>query len=144
VPVLLVDPRRRAVAAVHTGWRGTAAGASAAAVRAMRDAFDSRPDDLIAAIGPAIGPCCYEVDAPVYDGFARWPWRDAVFLPAGDGRWMHDLWEANRRQLVEARVRADAVAVSAVCTSCQAPFFFSHRRDGSTGRMAGMIAVPSR
>ncbi|MDR7420590.1 MAG: peptidoglycan editing factor PgeF [Armatimonadota bacterium] len=144
VPVLLADPARRAVAAVHTGWRGTAVGAAAAAVRAMVEAFACRPRDLLAAIGPAIGPCCYEVDTPVREGFARWPWREAVFAPRGPDRWVLDLWEANRRQVIEAGVRPEAVTTSALCTSCLAEVFFSHRRDGRTGRMAGMIAVPKR
>jgi YfiH family protein len=142
VPVLLCDRVRGAVAAVHTGWRGTAAGALPAAVRAMGGAFGSRPGDLTAAVGPAIGPCCYEVDAPVVEAFAAWPWRRAVFSAAHEGRWMLDLWDANRRQLLEAGVPAGSVSVAGLCTSCHPGLFFSHRRDGRTGRMAGLIAAP--
>jgi YfiH family protein len=141
VPVLLVDPGRRAVAAVHTGWRGTAAGAAAEAVRALARAFGSRPGDLVAAIGPAIGPCCYEVDAPVTAALAPWPWRDAVLEPAGEGRWRLDLWEANRRQLADAGVPAGAVGVAGVCTACRPGLFFSHRRDRRTGRMGALVAL---
>jgi YfiH family protein len=142
VPLLLADPARHAVAAVHTGWRGTAAGAAVAAVRAMADAFGSRAGDLVGAVGPAIGPCCYEVDEPVKREFTAWPWHDAVFAPAPGGHWMLDLWEANRRQLVAAGLRPEAVCVARVCSSCRAALFFSHRRDGRTGRMAGLIAAP--
>ncbi len=141
VPLLLVDPARRAVAAVHTGWRGTAAGAARAAVGAMVEAFGSRPGNLVAAIGPAIGPCCYEVDAPVVERFAPWPWRDRVVSPAPSGRWMLDLWEANRRQIVDAGVPPESVAVAGLCTAHHPALFFSHRRDGATGRMAAHIAV---
>ncbi|MDR7543284.1 MAG: peptidoglycan editing factor PgeF [Armatimonadota bacterium] len=141
VPVLLADTVRGAVAAVHTGWRGAAAGASAAAVRAMAEAFGSRPADLIAAVGPSIGPCCYEVDAAVMAGFSAWPWRGDVFVARRLGRWMLDLWEANRRQLVGAGVRPEAVSMVRLCTSCHRGLFFSHRRDRVTGRMAGLIAV---
>jgi YfiH family protein len=142
VPLLLADPVRHAVAAVHTGWRGTAAGATLAAVRAMREAFGTRVGDLIAAVGPAIGPCCYEVDEPVRRAFASWPWLDAVFTPAAGGRWMLDLWESNRRQLDAAGLRPAAVHVARVCSSCHAELFYSHRRDRRTGRMAGLIAAP--
>ncbi len=142
VPVLLADPITRAVAAVHTGWRGTAMGASASAVQALVRTFGSRPADLVAAVGPAIGACCYEVDAPVFQAFARWPWHDEVLIRHRDGRWRLDLWESNRRQLVGAGVESDAVAVAGLCTSCHADLFFSHRRDRRTGRMAGLIAAP--
>ncbi len=141
VPLLLVDPVRRAVAAVHTGWRGTAAGAAPAAISAMVGTFGSRPADLLAAIGPAIGPCCYEVDAPVVERFAPWPWRERVVSPAPSGRWMLDLWEANRRQIVDAGVPPGSVAVAGLCTAHHPALFFSHRRDGATGRMAAHIAV---
>ncbi len=141
VPILLVDPVRRAVAAVHTGWRGTAAGAAASAVSAMVQACGSRPADLVAAMGPAIGPCCYEVDAPVFERFTLWPWRDQVLAPLSAGRWSLDLWEANRRQLVDAGVPPTAVTVAGLCTAHHPALFFSHRRDGTTGRMAAHIAV---
>lgn len=149
VPVLLADPVRGAVAAVHTGWRGTAAGASLAAVRAMAEAFGSRPHDLVAAVGPAIGPCCYEVDAPVAAHFERWPWHDRVLAPAGrderdnqEARWRLDLWEANRLQLESSGVPPASISTASLCTACHRSMFFSHRRDGVTGRMAALITVP--
>lgn len=146
VPILLADPVRGAVAAVHTGWRGTASGASLAAVRAMAEAFGSRPGDLVAALGPAIGPCCYEVDAPVAEHFARWPWRDRVLAAARRaGRndcWRLDLWEANRLQLESSGLAAASISIAPLCTACHRPIFFSHRRDGLTGRMAALIAAP--
>lgn len=141
VPVVLADPVRRAVALVHTGWRGTADGAAGAAVRTMLDAFGSRPADLHVAIGPAIGPCCYAVDAPVFERFAPWPWRDQVFAPAGPGQWRLDLWEANRRQLQEAGIPSGAIATAALCTADNPAVFFSHRRDGRSGRMGALVAL---
>jgi YfiH family protein len=140
VPLLLADPRRRAVAVVHTGWRGTAAGAAAAAVSAMASAFGSRAGDLVAVIGPSIGPCCYEVDAPVVAALTPWPWRDVVLSPARDGRWRLDLWEATRRQVVDAGVAASTVSVAGLCTACHPGLFFSYRRDRRTGRMAALVA----
>jgi YfiH family protein len=139
VPLLLADPAHGAVAAVHTGWRGTAAGAAGAAVRAMREAFGSQPQELVAAIGPAIGPCCYEVDAPVREQFGLWPWREQVFRATGPGRWHLDLWDANTRQLLAAGLRQDAVLRAGLCTSCHPALFFSHRRARRTGHMAALI-----
>jgi YfiH family protein len=141
VPLLLADVRRGAVAAVHAGWRGTAAGVAGAAVRALREEHGSDPGDLIAAIGPAIGPCCYEVDAPVYERFAPWPWRDRVFAPSRPGHWRLDLWAANRLQLEAAGVPAGAVYAVGLCTADHRALFYSHRRDGRTGHMAAVIAA---
>lgn len=141
VPIILADPLRRAVAVVHTGWRGTADGAVGAAVRTMADSFGSLPGDLLAAIGPAIGPCCYAVDEPVLARFARWSWWDKVFAPARPGHWMLNLWEANRRQLDEAGIPSGAIATAALCTSCHPALFFSHRRDGRSGRLGAMVAL---
>jgi len=144
VPLLLADARRGAVAAMHTGWRGTAAGAAQAAVKALRDVFGSDPREVIAAIGPAIGPCCYEVDAPVYERFASWPWRDRVFAPARPGHWRLDLWAANRHQLQAAGLWPDAITSANLCTAGHRTLFYSHRRDGRTGHMAALIAAPAR
>lgn len=144
VPILLVDPVQRAVAAVHTGWRGTAAGAAGAAVAAMTRAFGSRAQDLVAAIGPAIGACCYEVDAPVVERFASWPWHNRVLARVRPDRWRLDLWEANRTQLTGAGLPPQAVTTAGLCTSCHPAVFFSHRRDGATGRMAALIALAPR
>jgi YfiH family protein len=141
VPILLWDPRRRAVGAVHAGWRGTAAGVAAAAVAAMARAFGSAADDLRAALGPAIGPCHYEVDEPVAAAFASWPWAARVLRPGRPGHWWLDLAAANRLTLMAAGVPAEHIWVSGLCTACRADLFFSHRRDGVTGRMGAMIGL---
>jgi YfiH family protein len=132
-PVLLADPKQGAVGVVHAGWRGSAVRASAAAVEALRDAFGSRPSDLMAGIGPAIGPCCYEVGEDVVNAFSD---RASLFA---DGKL--NLWEANRQALVEAGVPSEQIEVAAVCTQCQADRFFSHRANGGqpAGRFAGLI-----
>jgi len=141
VPLLLADARRGAVAAVHTGWRGTAAGAAQAAVKALRDNYGSDPRDLIAAIGPAIGPCCYEVDAPVADAFAGWPWAAEVLRPGRPDHWWLDLAAANRRTLRGLGVPAEQIWESGLCTACEPGLLFSYRRDGVTGRMGAMIGL---
>ncbi|MBI3974841.1 MAG: peptidoglycan editing factor PgeF [Armatimonadetes bacterium] len=141
VPILLWDPRRGAVGAVHAGWRGTAAGVAAAAVATMRQAFGTEPADLRVGIGPAIGPCHYEVDTPVAEAFAAWPCASSVLRPGRPGYWHLDLVEANRRMLEEAGVPDAQIWSSGSCTACHRHLFFSYRREGLTGRMGALIGV---
>lgn len=134
VPVLLADTRLRAVAALHAGWRGTAEGMAREGVAAMAREFGSRAEDLVAAVGPSIGPCCYAVGDEVAGRFAG----DLLV----EGRL--NLWEANRRQLLAAAVQE--VEVVGECTACARVNgrrkYFSHRaEDGVTGRAMGVIAL---
>lgn len=130
IPVLLVDERRRAVAAVHAGWRGTVARIAADAVAAMGRRFGTRPEDLHAAIGPGIGKCCYQVGAEVTARFG------------GHGRGHIDLAAANRRQLEEAGVTGRRIYASNLCTMCRAEEFDSFRRDqDAAGRMYSFAGI---
>ena len=130
IPILLVDERWRAVAAVHAGWRGTAAGIAADAVAAMSRRFGTRAADLHAAIGPGIGKCCYEVGAEVAARFG------------GQGRGHIDLPAANRRQLEEAGVTPERVYASNLCTMCRREEFYSFRRDPeAAGRMYSFAGI---
>jgi hypothetical protein len=138
VPVLLADPRSGAVAAVHAGWRGTIARIAGRSVEALAARHGARPGDLVAAIGPSIGPCCYEVSpdlaARFRDGFG------AGVVHAGRRL---DLWAANEAALRDAGVAPGRLDVLRRCTACEAAHFFSHRRDqGRTGRQVGFIAPP--
>jgi len=142
VTMLLADPRTGAVGAVHAGWKGTAAGIATEAVRVLIDRFGSRPEDLLVAVGPSIGPCHYEVDEPVLERFRRWPWWESVTTPNARGRWQLDLRASNRRQLVDAGVLPERIEVLDLCTYHHPELFFSHRRDRITGRMAAVIAPP--
>ncbi len=143
--VYLVDPVRRAVGLCHAGWRGTADGAAGATVAAMAAAYGTLPADLLAAISPSVGPCCYEVDAPVMRALqAGAPWSDEVLAldPARPGHARLDLWRANALRLRDAGVRAEGVSVAAICTACRPDVLFSHRRDrGRTGRMVAALAL---
>jgi polyphenol oxidase len=134
-PVLLADPKRRAVAAVHAGWRGSAVRAAGAAVDALHQAFGSDPGDIVAGIGPAIGPCCYAVGQDVFDAFAD---RPELFA---NGKL--DLWTANRQALLETGVLAEHIEVAGVCTRCESERFFSHRANGGlpAGRFAAVIRL---
>jgi YfiH family protein len=138
-PVLLVDPKQRAVAAVHAGWRGSAVRAAGAAVEALQERFGSQPWDIIAGIGPAIGPCCYTIGQDVVDAFADRP----GLLAQAEGQVKLDLWEANRQALVEAGVDAEHIEVASICTQCHSDRFFSHRANGGepAGRFAAVIRL---
>lgn len=147
VPILIADRNTGAVAAVHAGWRGTSARVAGAAVNAMVREVGSDPLDLVAAIGPSIGPCCYTVGQNVIDQFrhagasddqiSRW------FVSADDRSLGLDLWMANRDQLISAGMRDDQVYVARLCTLTHREIFESYRADGArAGRMAALIAVP--
>ena len=146
VPVLLADPRTGAVAAVHAGWRGTAANVVGAAVAAMTREFGVRPDTLVTAIGPSIGACCYEVGEELLTAFgaaghssvdlAEWFARDAA------GRLRLDLWQANTDLLVRAGVARAQVHVSGLCTQTHVNVLESFRVEGANaGRMAAIIVA---
>ncbi|MEQ1898249.1 MAG: peptidoglycan editing factor PgeF [Vicinamibacterales bacterium] len=142
VPLLLADRRTGAVGAVHAGWRGTASGAAVAAVRVMTRAFGTRPSDLVAAIGPSIGPCCYRVGEELVGEFsaAGHARQDIERWFSGAERLMLDLWMSTEDQLVTAGLAPEHIHHSAVCTACTPALCFSFRRErDSTGRLAGVI-----
>jgi YfiH family protein len=145
VPALVADPRTGAFAAVHAGWRGTLAGVLPAAVRALGEHFGARPEDLRVALGPAIGPCCFEVGPEVVAAFeAGLPGaREAgVVVPASaDGKPRIDLKRANRLLLERAGVASESIDAGDECTSSDRARFYSFRRDkGETGQHLGFIA----
>jgi len=143
VPILLADRHGRAVAAVHAGWRGTAAGVVEAAIEAL-DQVGVPASDVIAAIGPSIGPCCYQVDAAVRDVFlTRDATSEAWFTTDADpGRWRLDLWRANRSQLKSCGV--DTIESAAACTADGLSHWYSFRKEGNrAGRMVAAIRLRS-
>ncbi len=146
VPILLVDPQRRAVAAVHAGWRGTLRRIAAQTLGRMQMLFGTRPEDVFAALGPGIGGCCYEVGPEVAqafaDRFAAWAeWFEGV--PGGAGQHLKlDLIAANRRQLLDAGMNPANIVASEFCTACRTDLFFSYRGErGRTGRLMGVIGL---
>jgi YfiH family protein len=142
VPILLADRHRRVVAAVHAGWRGTAAGVVSAAVAAI-EASGVPASDLIAAIGPSIGPCCYQVDGTVRDQFlASHPDAGRWFAADGEDRWRLDLRQANRAQLEACGLQATDVHDASACTADAPDLWHSHRRQGAAaGRMVAAIGL---
>lgn len=140
-PILLWDPATGAVGAVHAGWRGTVADVTGEAVRVMAARYGASPEAMVAAIGPAIGPCCFEVGPEVAEAFAEAGLPEAV-VPR-EPKPHVDLWGANFRRLTEAGLAPDNIHRADACTFCDAAHFFSWRRDaGLTGRMLAAIASP--
>jgi polyphenol oxidase len=138
VPILLYDPQQHAIGLAHAGWRGTVGRIAADTVRTMTDAYGTDPGDVVAGIGPSIGPCCYEVGNDVIEA-----WRKSKV--AGLGRavrergtgYHFDLWAANRLVLVQAGVPAKQIEYSAHCVRCDHERFFSYRAARQIGSSPG-------
>jgi hypothetical protein len=145
VPVLIVDPKTGAAAAVHAGWRGTAAGVTTAAVQAMTEHWGSRPSDLVAAIGPSIGPDDYEVGESLVAAFREAGHGHAVdrWFRRVDGPLRLDLWRANREQLESTGVPAASIVTAELSTAAHPGWLESYRRDGArAGRLVAAVVVP--
>ena len=167
IPVLVADRRRRVVAAFHAGWRGTVKRIVESGIGRMRVEFGSRPEDLVAAIGPGVGQCCYAVGEEVWTEFeCQFSYGPELFREVYDadpvrtrypmlfltqrapghspiGPALHlDLVEANRRQLLAAGLKPRSISRTGGCTSCQTEMFFSHRASqGHAGRMMSVIGI---
>ncbi len=143
-PILLYDPVRHALGLIHAGWRGVAQGIARRAVETMVQAFGTRPADLIAGLGPAIGPCCYTVGDKVAAamGYVLPKWSEAM-SPQGEDAWYLDLSAANAQQLAAEGVRQ--IETANLCTSCSHDEFYSHRAgNGRTGRFAVVAYLMER
>lgn len=144
VPVILGDSRTGACAAVHAGWRGTAASIVSAALARMREEYGTRATDVRACIGPAALVCCYEVGREVIETFrAHFDYADELLVPTREGHARIDLQRANRRQLTSAGVSPERIHTAPFCTICRNDLFFSYRREkklhGRTGRLLAVI-----
>lgn len=147
IPVLLFDPVKRAVAAVHAGWRGTATAIAAVAVETMKREFGSEAADIRAAIGPGIGPCCFETDGDVPAAMTeRLGSLAAPYMEeTGGGRWRVDLKAINRAILLKAGLKETLTDVSNNCTCCEHDRFWSHRfTKGERGSQAAVIMLKDR
>lgn|GEM_PF-80681 len=143
VPLYFFDPKTRRVALAHAGWRGSAAGMARSMV-AFLSARGCRPSDLLAAIGPCVGSCCYEVDASTVAVFKeRLPGSitgDKQFFHRRDrGKYALDLQEINRLELLSAGLTQSHISCASLCTCCNSDWFFSYRKNPRTGRMAAFI-----
>jgi YfiH family protein len=143
VPVFIVDKAKKIIAVVHAGWRGTALEITAKVVRLLIEKYGSSPRDLLAAVGPSIGQCCFEVDSAAANSFFEHKNNEAFLFPgARPNKWMLDLAEANRQQILNCGIPETNIDVSDLCTSCRQDLFFSHRGSGGiTGRQVNFMMI---
>lgn len=138
VPILLYDHEKKAVAAVHAGWKGTKAQIVSKTVHKMKEVYGCDPKDIIVAIAPSIGRCCYEVGSDVVKHFFDTP---GGFSAVGE-KYMLDLPYINKKQLLDAGVKEEHIEMSHVCTACEVEQFFSYRKEqGCSGRFMSMIGL---
>ena len=149
VPLVVADPEGSALGVAHAGWRGTVRGVAGRLVAALVSRAGARADRLRAAIGPSIGPCCYEVDEPVVnplraafpESWERWVRPVASGHPGRPDHWWLDLWAANADQLAAAGVPRASILSPGLCTGCRRDLFFSYRKEGLAGRLATIAAL---
>jgi YfiH family protein len=144
--ILLFAADNKSIGAVHAGWRGTALNIAGQTVNRMADRFNIKAKNIYAAMGPTIGPCCYEVDSVVYEQFRQnsslWDKGSLEIDRDGERRWMLDLAAINRLQLEEAGIDPEHISRTPYCTSCHKNLFYSYRRDGrSSGRQGSIIML---
>lgn len=142
VPILLVDQVKHVIGVIHAGWRGTALNIAAKAVSQFQSSYSSKTQDLLAAIGPAIGPCCYQVDRQVYDAMSSDASSLCFQACKEKDRWMFDLPFLNKQQLIAAGLLSEKIDTSGLCTSCLSDLFYSHRGEsGKTGRQLNFLML---
>lgn len=144
VPILFYDPRKRVVGVAHAGWRGTAQLIAKKTVRMLKEEFNCQPSDILVGIGPSIGPCCYEVGEDVIFQMERVLGEGQIYIEKGpvEGKGFLNLWEANKRQILEEGIPEGNIEIAKVCTYCNAGLFFSGRYGkGKTGRFGTGIMI---
>ncbi|MCD8174952.1 MAG: peptidoglycan editing factor PgeF [Phascolarctobacterium sp.] len=137
VPIILADPKTGTIGLVHAGWHGTVAEIAGKTAKAMQTRFGSCSGDILAAIGPSIGRCCYDVDDFVRQKAIGY---EDCFIPSGSGKYKLDLWKMNTMQLINAGVVKQHIIMAGICTRHNNELFFSYRAEqGTTGRMGVCI-----
>ncbi len=137
VPVMLIDTKGKGLALVHAGWRGAVSNIAARGAMLLHDKYGAEMQNIVAAIGPSIGPCCYEVDKNVWDKATEF---HDCFQPSREGHWFLDLWQVNRQQLKKLGVPGDNILCANYCTKDHMDKYFSYRGEqGKTGRLAAII-----
>ncbi|NIK75856.1 hypothetical protein FHS15_000956 [Paenibacillus castaneae] len=153
VPLYFYDPEHQAVALAHAGWKGTVQQIASETIQAMTRAYGSEPEKLVAAIGPSIGGCCYEVDGSVIDGVQQLlkslgvssAEAEMMMSLSSNGKANLNLKEINRQIMIKAGILPIHIELTEWCTGCRTDLFYSHRKEGGpTGRMASWIGIRER
>lgn len=140
-PLFFLDEAHHAIGLAHAGWKGTVGKIAQKTIETMTQAYGTRAEDCLCGIGPAIGPCCFEVDVPVMEQF-REKFADLDCIAPGekDGKWMIDLLKCNMALLLDAGVQPQNITLAGLCTSCHTDRFYSYRKEhGNTGAMASIL-----
>ena len=143
-PLFFVDTGNKAIALAHAGWRGTVGRIGEKVIKEMGDRYGTKPEDIVAAVGPAISVCCYEVDLPCAEHFLALKdlEPEKFVFPKEDGKFMLDLLETNRQILVAAGVKNENITISDLCTNCNSRLLWSHRATkGHRGTMSAFLCL---
>lgn len=145
VPLFFVDPVHKAVGLSHSGWRGTAGKIGAVTIEKMKETYGSLPEEIYGAIGPSICQKCYEVSGDVVDAFQNAfekKYWDSLFYKKENGKYQLNLWEANRRIMLDAGVKEEHISMPNICTCCNPDFLFSHRASkGRRGNLGAFLGI---
>ena len=145
VPLFFLDPVKKVIALSHSGWRGTAGRIAEATISKMNKLYGCSPEDILAAIGPSIGKCCFQIDRPVVEEFYRKIEFSKEYIEedkSADGYFKADLWGINKRLMTEAGIIDKNIEVTDKCTMCSPDLFFSHRKMGEKrGSMAAFLSL---
>lgn len=143
VPIYLLDPVNKAIGLVHSGWRSTVLHIVKKTIEKMKMIYNTKPEDLLAAIGPSIEKDCFEVDEDAAEMFRRnFSNHSDIVFDKSSGKYLIDLWAANRKLLLESGVRQYNINESRMCTKCNDDLFFSYRRNkGRNGSMSAIMGL---
>ncbi len=144
VPLYFVDPVHKAIGLSHSGWRGTVGRMGQKTLEAMKEAYDTNPEDVYAAVGPSICQDCYEISEDVAENFYQEfaGHGDEILINKGNGKYQLDLWKTNEIVLLEAGIKREHLAVTNICTCCNPDVLFSHRAShGKRGNLAAFLMI---
>ena len=142
VPILLFDPKAKAVAAIHSGWKSTVKKIATCSLKKMQEVYGSKPENIIAGIGPSMAPTCYEVGKDVENAVIESFGTSEGFVENRNGKLFFDLWYANQKQLLDLGVRKENIEIAGICTHCNTHEFFSARKESvNSGRFAAGIFI---
>ncbi len=135
------DPVNNVIAAAHAGWRGTVQEIGKKTVEVLTNNYNCNPKNIIAVLAPSVANCCYEVDDPVYNEFAKINYLNLnnIFINKNNGKYMLDLWEANRQILINSGITEQNIQITDICTHCQSEYFHSHRANGNNRGVNALI-----
>ncbi len=145
IPIVVYDPRLHVTGVIHAGRKGTALKVISKTILAMQNLYGCDPRDILAEMGPGIDVCCYEVGADCIEPFKKlYPDRAGLIKPLPSGKFMLDLFSANREDAITAGIEPENISKTGVCTFCEVERFFSYRREGTTGRMLTVAMLSPR